>query len=260
VSSSLYIERPSPVHKLHPLTKVVGVAAFFVAVFSLEQPLAIAPFLLALLIVIWLAGATANLLRLRALVVGIPVATFVIWTVAYRRGEVLLALGPLSITEPGLLFGLGMGLKLESFLCLSIALLSSTRVEELTIAFTQLGLPYRVGFTLTLAFRLVPVFVDTAVVVIQAQRLRSLEEEGGGLLERIRRTAPVIIPVFMGALRRADQMAMALEMRGFSLPGRRGGILRPRGTWRDVLALAIEIGALGAALAVHRAGMGLVAG
>src|SRR5262249_4867380 len=148
VSSSLYIERPSPVHKLHPLTKVVGVAAFFVAVFSLEQPLVIAPFLLALLIVIWLAGAAANLPRLPALVVGIPVATFVIWTVAYRRGEVLLALGPLSITEPGLLFGLGMGLKLESFLCLSIALLSSTRVEELTIAFTQLGLPYRVGFTL----------------------------------------------------------------------------------------------------------------
>jgi len=260
MSASLYIDRWSPIHALHPLTKVAGVAAFFVAVFSLEQPVAIAPFLLALLAVIRLAGATANLARLRALVIGIPVATFAIWTIAYRRGAVLLALGPLTITEQGLLFGLGMGLKLESFLCLSIALLSTTRVEELTIAFTQLGLPYRVGFTLTLAFRLVPVFVETASVVIQAQRLRSLEDEARGLVERVRRTAPVIIPVFMGALRRADQMAMALEMRGFGLPGRRGGILRPRSSWRDALALAVEVGALAAALAARRAGLGLVAG
>jgi len=41
MTSSLYIDRPSPIHALHPITKMIGVAAFFAAVFSLEQPLAI---------------------------------------------------------------------------------------------------------------------------------------------------------------------------------------------------------------------------
>src|SRR5262249_18801042 len=160
------------------------------------------------------AHARPNLVRLRALAVAIPIATFVVWAIAYRRGDPIFSLGPLLVTRQGLRFGVGMGLKLESFLLLSIALLSTTRVEGLTIALPRFGLPYRFGFTLTLAFRLVPVFVDTAATVLQAQRLRSLDIGGRGLRERIRRTAPVIIPVFMGALRRADQMAMALEMRG----------------------------------------------
>jgi energy-coupling factor transport system permease protein len=258
VSSSLYIDRSSPIHALHPLTKVIGVAAFFAAVFSLEQPLAIAPFALTLIGVIAIAHAGPNIARLRPLVIGIPIATSLIWTVAYGQGDALLRIGPVLVTHQSVLFGLGMGLKLESFLLLSVALLSTTRVEELTIAFTQLGLPYRFGFTLTLAFRLVPVFVETAGTVLQAQRLRSLDEGGRGLLERMRRTAPVIIPVFMGALRRADQMAMALEMRGFSLPGKRTGILRLQASWRDLVALTIEVGALVAAIVARRAGMGIV--
>src|SRR5262249_5003312 len=148
--------------------------------------------------------------------------------------------------------------KLESFLLLSIALLSTTRVEDLTIALTRFGLPYRFGFTLTLAFRLVPVFVDTAATVLQAQRLRSLDSGGRGLRERIRRTAPVIIPVFMGALRRADQMAMALEMRGFSLPGRRSGIVTATVGWGDALAVVIELAALAAVVVARTKGYGLI--
>jgi len=258
MTSSLYIDRPSPIHALHPITKMIGVAAFFAAVFSLEQPLAIAPFTAGLLAIIAVAHARPNLVRLRALAVAIPIATFAVWAIAYRRGDAIVSLGPLLVTRQGLRFGVGMGLKLESFLLLSIALLSTTRVEDLTIALTRFGLPYRFGFTLTLAFRLVPVFVDTAATVLQAQRLRSLDSGGRGLRERIRRTAPVIIPVFMGALRRADQMAMALEMRGFSLPGRRSGIVTATVGWGDALAVVIELAALAAVVVARTKGYGLI--
>ena len=93
--------------------------------------------------------------------------------------------------------------------------LSVTRIEEFAYALTRLGLPYKVGFTMTMAFRLVPVFVDAAATVVQAQRCRGLDFERGRLWQRMRRYVPVIVPVFMGALRRADQMAMALDARGF---------------------------------------------
>ena len=76
-------------------------------------------------------------------------------------------------------------------------------------------MPYKLGFTMTLAFRLVPVFLDAAVTVVQAQRCRGFNFDEGNLVQRARRYVPVIVPVFMGALRRADGMAMALEARGF---------------------------------------------
>src|SRR5206468_961941 len=98
------------------------------------------------------------------------------------------------------------------------------------------GLPYTIGFTLTLAFRLVPVFFDAALSVVQAQRCRGLEFGRGGLVARLRRFVPIIVPVLIGALRRADRMAMALELRGFNSGRPRTTYLRARAGRADVLA------------------------
>ena len=257
MTSSLYLERPSILHGLHPLTKLFAAAAFFVAVFSLEHPFAIAPYTAALGVAVLAAHAGVNLRRLRPLLIVIPLGTILVWTFFFRGPASAGARG-FGPSWLGFVFGLGMGLKLLSFLLLNVVLLSTTRVEELTSAFTRLGLPYRVGFTLTLAFRLVPLFVDSAGTVLQAQRLRSLGTETRGLVARLRQTVPVIIPVFMSALRRADQMAVALDMRGFSLPGARGPIVERRVGLPDVVAVAIAVGAPASAYLVRAAGTGLV--
>lgn len=255
MTSSLYLDRPTVLHEVHPLCKLVAAAAFFVAVYSLEHPLAIAPFAAVLLLAALAARVGPNLHRLRALFVVIPLGTIAMWTIFYRGPGAAAGYRP---SATGLVFGLGMGLKLSSFLLLNVVLLSTTRVEELTSAFTRLGLPYRVGFALTLAFRLVPLFVDSAATVLQAQRLRSLGDEPAGMVARLRRAVPVIIPVFMGALRRADQMAIALDMRGFSLPGPRRALLeRPFGA-RDLAAVGLACAAPAAAYLVRSAGLGLV--
>jgi energy-coupling factor transport system permease protein len=244
MTSSLYLDRPGFLHGVHPLGKLFAAASFFVAVFSLEHPLAIAPYVAVLLGAALLAQAGPNLVRLRVLLLVIPLGTIVVWTFFYRGPG---SAGLLHASRTGFVFGLGMGLKLSSFLLLNVVLLSTTRVEELTAAFTRLGLPYRVGFALTLAFRLVPLFADSAATVLQAQRLRSLGAE------------PVIIPVFMGALRRADQMAIALDMRGFALPGRRTFLLeQPLGV-RDAVVVLIALAAPASSWAMRAAGFGLVA-
>jgi energy-coupling factor transport system permease protein len=253
--SSLYVDRPGFLHTVHPLAKLFAFAAFFVAVFSLEDPRAIAPYVVVLLLAAVLAHAGENLVRLRLLLLVIPLGAIVMWTFFYRppAGEL-----PLHPRLMGFLFGLGMGLKLLSFLLLNVVLLSTTRVEELTAAFSRLGLPYRVGFALTLAFRLVPLFAGSAATVLQAQRLRSLGDEARGVRARLRQTVPVIIPVFMGALRRADQMAIALDMRGFALPGRRTSLVEHRPGARDALLVLIALAAPLASWAMRDAGFGLV--
>lgn len=211
----LYIPGQSAVHRLHPTVKLFGMLAFFVAAFVCERASLILPLTLGVVALLIGSGSMPNVRRLRVLFVLVFVMTFVVWTLFYRQGEPLFAFGPISVSEQGLRYALGMALKLSTFLAVGTLFLSTAKVEEFAYALTRLGLPYKIGFTMTLAFRLVPAFVESGFTVVQAQRCRGFDFDQGSILQRIRRYVPVIVPVFIGALRRADNMAMALEARGF---------------------------------------------
>src|SRR5512143_49969 len=215
MSLFLYIDRPTFVHRLNPTVKVLGMLCFFVAAFVTQAPAVALPVAVGVCGLITAARAWPNVWRLRVLFVMVFVMTFVIWTLFFRGGEPLLAWGPVRVSAAGVRFALGMAIKLDTFLGIGIVFLSTTKIEEFAYALTRVGMPYKLGFTMTLAFRLVPVFLDAAATVVQAQRCRGFNFDEGNLLQRMRRYVPVIVPVFMGALRRADGMAMALEARGF---------------------------------------------
>lgn len=213
----LYLDRGTWVHRLHPVVRLFAMVALFIAAFVVERPMAQVPLLLLLVPVAAHTGALRNLYRLRVLFLLIFVMTFLIWTFFYGPDGAppLARIGSLEISRTAPWFALGMAVKLVIILGSGIVFLSVTRIEEFAYALTRLGVPYKLGFTFSLAFRLVPVFLDAAGTVVQAQRCRGLDFDRGGLAQRLRRYIPVIVPVFMTALRRADNMAMALEARGF---------------------------------------------
>jgi energy-coupling factor transport system permease protein len=238
----LYIDRPTPLHRLHPVAKVLGMLCFFVAAYVSERPAVLLPIALGVLVLIKRAGAFANVRRLRVLFAMVFAMSFLIWTLFYRGGTPMVAWGPVAVSAAGVHFALGMAIKLDTFLAVGVVFLSTTKIEEFAYALTRVGMPYKLGFAMTLAFRLVPVFLDSAVTVVQAQRCRGFNFDEGGLLERVRRYIPVMVPVFMGALRRADGMAMALEARGFQSGTARSSFEHYHFRWTDGLVLAGAIG------------------
>jgi len=238
----LYLDRRTPLHRLHPTVKVLAMFCFFVTAFVTERPTLLIPLAIAVLALIRWAGAFGNLKRLRVLFVMVFIMTLVIWSIFYRTtGPAWLTLGPIAIRGVAVQFALGMAVKLATFLAVGVLFLSVTKVEEFAYALTQVGVPYKLGFTLTLAFRLVPVFIESASTVVQAQRCRGFNFDEGNLIERARRYVPVLVPVFMGALRRADGMAMALEARGFQSERIRSSYEQYRFSMRDAAALAIAL-------------------
>jgi energy-coupling factor transport system permease protein len=142
----------------------------------------------------------------------------------------------IHVSRSSLVFGLGRGIKLAELLAASVLFLSTTRVEEFTVGLAKLGVSYRVGFAISLAFRLVPLFIDSAMTIVDAQKLRGYDFDHGRLFERMRRYVTVVIPVFMAALRRANNMAMALEARGFGLRNRPTTLIEYPVVGADVLA------------------------
>jgi len=235
----LYIPGESGVHRLHPTVKLAGMISFFIAAFVTERPLLLLPLVAGVLMLIAASGSLANIRRLRILFVLVFVMTFVIWSLFYRQGDPWFSFGPISIGEQSLRYAVGMALKLTTFLAVGTLFLSTAKVEEFSYALTRLGMPYKIGFTMTLAFRLVPAFVEAGFTVVQAQRCRGFDFDEGSIFQRIRRYVPVIVPVFIGALRRADNMAMALEARGFQSGRPRTFYQRYRFGGRDILALVI---------------------
>ena len=255
----LYLDRNTFIHRRHPLVKVLALLLFFVAAFVMEHPAFILPLSIGVAALIVWSRSIPTLYRLRILFVFIGVFSVLIWSIFYGRGAPVAALAFLPVTQEGVLYGFGMATKLSTFLATGALFLSTTRIEEFAYAFTLLGLPYRVSFTLTLAFRLVPLFLESALTVVQAQRCRGLDVHRGPLLQRLRHYVLVLIPVFMGALRRADQMAIALEVRGFNSGRPRSSFQRAPWRLSDVFALMVVIGVTLIYLGLWRAGYGRIA-
>lgn len=240
----LYIPGQSAVHRLHPTVKLAGMVCFFVASFLNDRPLYILPITLGIALLLVISGSLPNVRRLRYLFVMITVLTFVLWSLFYRQGGEpwFTVLGWIRPSAEGVHYAAGMALKLATFLAVGTLFLSTAKVEEFAYALTRLGMPFKLGFTMTLAFRLVPAFVEAGFTVVQAQRCRGFDFDRGSFLQRIARYVPLIVPVFIGALRRADNMAMALEARGFQSGRQRSFYQRYRFGAVDAVALAVAVG------------------
>src|SRR5438093_694540 len=131
---SLYLDRPSALHRRHPLVKVLAMTMLFVATFLMDDPILIAPLTLLVLAATALSGALPNLWRLRWLIAPVFVFTLAIWTLFYPA--------PVTSAVPhyeAFRFGLGMALKLETFLATGLLFLGTTTVEEFAFALTRLG-------------------------------------------------------------------------------------------------------------------------
>jgi len=242
----LYLDRRTVLHGFHPLVKLGILAATFASVYGIDRPLAVAPVAIVLGALLVCAGATVNVRRFWVMFVAVPVASFVMWTFFYGYGQG--AVGAARPRTEAVEYAAGMALKLESFLGASVLFLSITRVEEFTEALRLLGMPYRISFAIAMAFRLVPLFLSSALSVVAAQRARGLEFSSGSVFARLARYMPVVVPVFMGALRRADAMAMALETRGFGRQTERTSFARSRFGLRDAAAAALLVVVVGSYL------------
>jgi energy-coupling factor transport system permease protein len=239
--TSLYLDRGSVLHRLHPAVKLFALFIMFWSVFWVDHPLALLPIAILMVVLAQLSRSWPNFYAFRWFLVLMIPPTMLEWMAVYRGGTPMVNLWIIHLSRQALLFGFGRGLRLALLLSSSILFLSTTTIEEFTTSLVTFRVPYRVAFAMSLAFRLVPLFMDSALTVVQAQTLRGYDFSQGNLLQRMKRYVPAVIPVFMGALRRANNMAMALEARGFGLGATPTSFAEYPVQPRDVIAFAFLV-------------------
>jgi len=237
----LYLDRDSLFHRLNPVAKILSLILLLTVAIVFNHPLYVLTLGLFVIAIGGISGSLSNLKRIRVLLILILIFCSVLWPLFVKGSNLLWKFGPISIYRESLLYAVAMGLRLDMMLICGMIFLSCTRIEEFTAGLNKLGVPFSVSFALSLAFRLVPTFAATTSTVIQAQKSRGLDLESGWILSRIKKHVPMLIPIFIYAVRNADLLAMALESKSFGLRKDRTYYQDFKVSYKDYMAIAFLV-------------------
>ncbi len=226
-----YYPGDSVVHRLDPRVKIFIITLFIVAIFFVNTFIGYVPMLAFLLVVIAVSGippkAVFRGLKPLLFIIGITVFFNLILT----PGEVVFKLWVLNITKEGLRQAGFMALRLI-FLVTGTSLLTFTTspialtdgIESILSPFKKIGVPsHELAMMMTIALRFIPTLMEETDKIMKAQMARGADFESGNVLRRAKNLVPLLVPLFVNAFRRADELATAMEARCY-----RGGEGRTR--------------------------------
>lgn len=226
-----YFPGTSFLHKMDPRAKIVGTTLFIVAIFLANTAIAYG-----LVAAFTLLCMGISRLPLRLLWTSIkPLWIIIVFTMGIHvfttPGTVVWEYSWIHITYEGLSMGFQMGARLV-FLILFSSLLTYTTspirltdgIEHLLTPFKRIGVPaHELAMMMTIALRFIPTLLDETDRIMKAQSARGADFVTGSIVKRAKNMVPLLVPLFISAFRRADELATAMEARCY-----RGGVNRTR--------------------------------
>ncbi|AMO87278.1 Energy-coupling factor transporter transmembrane protein EcfT [Solibacillus isronensis B3W22] len=219
-----YIPGNSFVHKLDPRSKLLFVFAFIIVVFFANNVVTYALLLAFTLLVILLSR-----IRLYFLINGLkPVIFLMLFTLILhlfmtREGPVLVDLGFIKIFEEGLRQGMFISMRflmlvfMTSILTLTTSPISITDgLEVLLDPFKKVKLPvHELALMMSISLRFIPTLMDETDKIMKAQMARGSDLSAGPIKDRLKAVVPLLVPLFVSAFKRAEDLATAMEVRGY---------------------------------------------
>lgn len=216
-----FLPGSSTVHKLDPRTKILLIFAYIIALFSVKTLFgyALCFFFVALAYTVSKIPPKMILKSLK------PILFFVIFTALINlfltSGEVIFSLGFLKITKEGVILAAKMAVRLILLVAITSLLTYTTSpivltdgIEKLLSPLSKIGVPsHEIAMMMTIALRFIPTIIDETDKIIKAQSARGSDFESGNLLRRAKALVPILVPLFISAFRRADELATAMECR-----------------------------------------------
>lgn len=243
-----YLPGESFIHKLDPRAKILISIIFIICLFIVNKFIGytlVIAFLLTIILV--------SKIPFRFIVKGLkPIFLLLLFTAVLNifmiKGTpetLLYKIGFLSIYTEGLKTAVFMAIRLILLIIGTSILTLTTSPIELTDGIEKLLRPigkeiaHELAMMMTIALRFIPTLIDETDKIMKAQKARGADFESGGIIQKAKSLVPLLVPLFISSFRRADELAMAMEARGY-----RGGAGRTRMkvlkfTSRDTIAFVI---------------------
>lgn len=226
-----YYPEQSVIHRLDARTKVLGTLLYIIEIFLVNSFAGFGLVILALGVLIGISKVPVRFIfRGLKAVVFIILLTFLLNLFMFD-GTVLWHWKFLTITYEGLYRSCFMALRLILLIIGTSMLTLTTKPMELTDGlekllkpFNRFGLPsHEIALMMSIALRFIPTLLEETDKIMKAQQARGADFESGNLIQRVKNMIPILIPLFVGSFRIAQDLALAMEARCYH-----GGVGRTR--------------------------------
>ena len=238
-------------HRLDPRTKLLATVLYIIAIFLAKGPIAYGVLILTLIVSVRISKVGA-----RALFRGLKPVLFIIAFTAVLN----LFYTPGTVTREGVITAIAMMLRI-SLLIMGTFLLTYTTspirltdgLEDLLGPLKKVGVPvHELAMMMSIALRFIPTLIEETDKIMSAQRARGADFESGNLLQRAKALIPLLVPLFVSAFRRADELATAMECRCYHGGEGRTKLHVLRYETRDYLTLAFYAALCAAMIALKK--------
>lgn len=216
-----YFPGNSPLHRMDPRMKLILTIVYVVLLFVVNNWLGFVVTAVYLAACILISKIPFKLV-LRGVKPIIPLVVFTsILNMFFVDGQVLVKLGFLKLTVDGIVLAIKMTLRIVLLIMGSSLLTYTTSPIALTDGIEHLLKPlekihfpvHEMAMMMTIALRFIPTLIEETDKIMSAQKARGADLESGGLIQRIKALVPILIPLFISAFRRAEELALAMECR-----------------------------------------------
>lgn len=218
-----HIPGDSVIHRLDPRTKILSAMFLIVLLFVVKGFVGYGLVALGLALVI-----RASRIPWKFVIRGLrPLMVILVLTLTLHlfmtEGRVIFQVWFLKVTWEGLIRGLMMATRLV-LLILGTSMLTLTTspmqltdgIETLLKPGKKIGIPaHELAMMMTIALRFIPTLLEETEKIMKAQMARGADFQSGGIMQRARSLIPLLVPLFVNAFRRADDLAIAMEARGY---------------------------------------------
>jgi energy-coupling factor transport system permease protein len=245
-----FIPGDSVIHRLDPRAKLIAAFYFIVIIFLANNWQTYA-----LMTVFTLVFVFLSKIKFSFFIKGLrPMLVLILFTVALqvlftKGGTEYFALGPIAITHFGLVNGVYIFFRFVLIIFISTLLTLSTPPLDMSDAMEYLLRPlkivhfpvHEVSLMLSIALRFVPTLMDETEKIMNAQRARGVDFGEGNLIEKMKAIVPLLIPLFVSSFNRAEDLANAMEARGYKGGDGRTRFRKLDWALRDTVALLVML-------------------
>jgi energy-coupling factor transport system permease protein len=263
VTLGQYFPGDTVVHRLDPRTKLILVVIYIVALFCAKSWVSYG--LMALFLIVCMC---LSRIRLSVIVKGLKPLLFIIvltglLNMFYTPGKELVHFWIFTITYEGLRNAIFMISRIVMLIFGTFLLTYTTSPIALTDAMELLMSPlkrikvpvHELSMMMCIALRFIPTLISETDKIISAQKARGADFESGNLLRRAKALIPILVPLFISAFRRADELAVAMESRCYQGGKGRTRMKQLRMQRRDFIALLVGLALLICVIVLRRHGL-----
>mgnify|MGYP001141032815 CR=1 FL=1 len=253
-----YFPGNTAAHRLDPRTKILLVVLYITALFTAKSFLAYGLMALVLAVCVRVSGV-----GLKALVKGLkPVLFIIVFTgvlnLFFTPGATeLWAWGPFQVTDTGLRNAAFMVLRIMLLMTYTTSPISLTDgLERLLNGLKRFHVPvHELTMIMSIALRFIPTLIEETDKIMSAQKARGADFESGNLMEKAKALVPILVPLFISAFRRADELATAMECRCYHGGEGRTKLHILKYERRDYIALTLGVLILAGVIAMRAVGL-----